>query len=102
MDNKRQTGIIVTVVAALLCGCPGLLSLCIGAMFAVVSRFPNADVDIFGNTDPASALAPGLGLVCLGIVFVIIPIVIGFVMLRNKKPAVVDVSTPNEPIPPAI
>lgn len=99
-NNKRQTGIIATVVATLLCGCPGLFSLCFGAIFAVVSRMP--DTEYSGDLTPESALGIGIGGLCLGIVFVIIPIVVGFVMLRNKKPTVVDVANPNEPIPPAI
>ena len=100
MDNKRQTGIIATVVATLLCGCPGLIIACVGSMFAILSQIP--DTEYSGGLTPESALGGGIAGLCLGIVFVIIPIVVGFVMLRNKKPAVVDVANPNEPIPPAI
>ncbi|HNT24458.1 MAG TPA: hypothetical protein PKM21_08840 [Anaerolineales bacterium] len=97
--DKKQTGIIATVAASLLCGCPGLSALCFGAFFAVISQIPGAEIDVFGSNDPTTALTTGLGMVCGGLIFVIIPIVIGFVMLR-KKPGETPVS--NEPLPPAI
>ncbi len=103
--KDRNTAIIATVVAAVLCGCPGLLSLCFGLMFAVVSQIPGADINIFNSNDPTTALASGIGMLCVGIVFVAIPIVVGFILLRKKPAAatsIVDVPPPpDEPIPPA-
>ena len=103
--DKRTTGIIATVATALLCGCPGLASLCFGAFFAVISRIPGAEIDMFGSNDPARALNYGIGGVCLGIVFIIIPIVVGFLMLRKKPetaPVTPPAPSPDEPVPPAI
>ena len=97
--DKKTTGIIATVVTALLCGCPGLASLCWGVIAAVASFVPGANIDIGGSSDPKRALFTGLGAACLGIVFVAIPVVVGVVMLR-KKPSPEIVS--NEPLPPAI
>jgi hypothetical protein len=99
--DKKTTGIIATVATALLCGCPGLASLCFGAIFAVASQIPGAEIDVFGSSDPAQALNYGIGGVCVGIVFIIIPIVVGFLMLR-KKPEAVPAQPPDEPVPPAI
>ena len=82
--DKRTTSIIATVVAALLCGCPGLFSLCFGAMFAVVSFMPGADIDVFGSSDPTSALYTGIGALCGGVLLVAIPIAVGFFTLRKK------------------
>lgn len=96
--DKKTTGIIATVVTALLCGCPGIFSLCMGLVGTVASQFPSANVDVFGSNDPKSALMLGLGTMCLGVVFIAIPVVIGFVMLRNK-PAPEIIS--DEPLPPA-
>jgi len=96
--DKRTVGIIATVATALLCGCPGLLSLCWGALAAVVSLVPGANIDIGGSSNPATALFTGVVALCLGVIFVAIPIVVGFATLR-RKPEVV--SLPNEPIPPA-
>jgi hypothetical protein len=99
--DKKTTGIIATVAAALLCGCPGLASLCFGAFFALASQIPGAEIDMFGSKDPAQALNYGIGGVCVGIVFIIIPIVVGFLMLR-KKPETAPFPPPDEPVPPAI
>jgi hypothetical protein len=41
----------------------------------------------------------GIGLICLSIIFIIIPVAVGFFTLRKKpEPAV---TTLNEPLPPA-
>ncbi len=98
--DKRTAGIIATIATVVLCGCPGLISLCMGAVFAIVGPIPGANIDIFGNNDPKSALGFGLGAMCLGIIFVAIPIVVGFLTLR-KRPEVAPLP-PDEPIPPAI
>jgi hypothetical protein len=95
--DKRTTGIIVTVVAVLLCGCPGLISLCMGSMFALVGFIPGSDIDIGGSSDPQSAILTGVGMVCAGIIFIAIPAVVGFFMLRRKPEAV-----SNEPLPPGL
>lgn len=97
--DKKSTGIIVTVITALLCGCPGLLSMCFGLVFAVVSQIPGAEIDVFGSSDPQSALSTGIGALCLGIVFVAIPIVVGIITLR-KKPEAGVVAAPQAPVEP--
>jgi hypothetical protein len=97
--DKRTTGIIATVATVLLCGCPGLTSLCFGAFFAVISQIPGAEIDVFGSNDPAQALTLGISALCLGIVFIIIPVVVGFLTLRKKAEAV---PVSDEPLPPAI
>ena len=97
--DKRTIGIIATIAAVLLCGCPGLLAVFMGAIFAVVSFVPNADIDIGGSSDPKAALAVGGVALCLGIIFIIIPIVVGFLTLR-KKPLAATIPISNEPLPP--
>jgi len=92
--DKRQTGLIATVVTALLCGCPGLLAFCWGSLSAVISFVPGADINIGGSNDPRSALYSGLGSLCVGILFIAIPVAVGFFTLR-KKPEVA------EEVPPA-
>lgn len=82
--DKRTTGIIATVATTLLCGCPGLFALCFGAISAVVGFIPGADIDIGGSNDPAAAITMGLVALCLGIIGVAVPVVVGFVTLRNK------------------
>lgn len=96
--DKKTTGIIVTVAAALLCGCPGLCAAFFGAISAVASFIPGADIDIFGSNDPQAALTTGIGMLCGGIIFVAIPVVVGFLMLRKKPEKTVKF---DEPLPPA-
>ena len=97
--DKRTTGIIATLITVVICGCPGLISLCMGAMFALISFIPNAKIDIFGSHEPSAALTFGVVTLIIGIVFLAIPAILAFVTLRGKK-----TSPPahfNEPRPPA-
>ena len=92
----RNTSIILTVVTALLCGCPGLLFCIIGVVTAAGLMPYTATLN--GVTDqgvlPSSY---GIGMLCLSLILIAIPVVIGVVTLRKKPAPVVD----NEPIPPA-
>lgn len=109
--DKRTTGIIATVSTALLCGCPGLFGLCMGSTSLIASFVPGAEIDVFGSSDPAAASTMGFVSLCLSVIFIAIPIVVGFVTLRKKPEDVapvavvpaVPVSTPetqNQPVPP--
>jgi hypothetical protein len=100
--DKRNTGLIATIATAVLCGCPGLIGLCFGVMFAFVGTIPGSNIDIGGSSDPAAAIGTGIAMLCVGLIFIAIPIVVGFVTLR-KKPAEAEVSAPvnDEPLPPA-
>jgi hypothetical protein len=98
--DKKNVGIIATVVTALLCGCPGLFGVCWGLIAAVVSQIPGANIDMVGSSNPKTALASGIGALCLGVIFVAIPVVVGLVTLRKKPES--QPPTPIEPIPPAI
>lgn len=83
--DKRVVAIIVTVAAVLLCACPGLFGLFMGGMFAVISFIPGADIDVFGSTDPQSALNFGIGGLCGGAVLVLIAAVAIFVVWRRQR-----------------
>lgn len=82
--DKRTTSIIATVVAALLCGCPGLFSMCWGGLAAIISFVPGATIDIGGSSEPQVALYSGLGSLCGGVLLVLIPVAVGFFTLRKK------------------
>ena len=96
MDTKTK-GIVSTIAAVVLCGCPGLVMCFFGALSTFVSFVPGADIDVGGSSDPAAATAMGIGALCLSLIFIAIPIAVGFFTLR-KKP---QVDTINEPLPPA-
>jgi len=94
--DKRTIGIIATVAAAVLCGCPGIF-LCIFGAWGATGTMPYTStlngVSSAGTT-PASV---GFVMLCISLIFIAIPIVVGFVMLRNKPVA----PNNNQPIPPA-
>jgi hypothetical protein len=83
--DKKTVAIIVTVAAVLLCGCPGLFSLLLGGMFALISFIPGANIDVFGSNDPRSALNFGIGGLCVGVVFVLIAAAAIFFAWRRKS-----------------
>jgi hypothetical protein len=95
MDNKTK-GIIATVASVILCGCPGLF-LCIFGAFTATGNMPfNTE---FNGVTNSGTLPPTAGfvLLCLSLIFIAIPIVVGFLTLRSKPAA----PSNNEPIPPA-
>lgn len=99
--NSRNTGIIATIVTALCCGCPGLFSVCWGGIAAFASLVPGADIDINGSSDPQTAMLTGIGALCFGLIFIIIPIVVGVVTLRRKPAEAVVASVESDSLPPA-
>jgi hypothetical protein len=86
--DQRTAGIIGVIAAVLLCGLPGLLALCMGALFAAISFIPGAEIDMMGSTDPQSALQFGLGGICLGIILVLIPLLVWNFTLRRRPPSI--------------
>jgi hypothetical protein len=101
-QKKSKTGaLIATIATAVLCGCPGLFAICWGALSAIISFFPGANIDIGGSSDPNTAFFAGLGALCGGLIFIAIPIVVGVLTLRTKKPKAGEVPPVNEPLPPA-
>ncbi len=93
---SRNTSVILTVVTALLCGCPGLLFCVLGGVTAA-GLMPYTTT-FNGITDqgviPSSY---GIAMLCLSLILIAIPVVVGIVTLRKKPAPVVN----NEPLPPA-
>jgi hypothetical protein len=96
--DKRTIGIIATVASVLLCACPGLF-LCVFGGVTVAGIMPYS-TDINGVVD-TGMMSPGYGIamLCVAVVLIIIPVVIGFLTLRKKNGAEVvdaDISIPEE------
>ncbi len=94
--DTRTKGILATVAAVILCGCPGLF-LCIFGAFTATGTMPyTTELNGISNT---GTLPPTSGYVmlCLSLILIVIPIAVGFFTLRNKPTA----PTNNEPMPPA-
>jgi hypothetical protein len=82
---NRNTGLIATIVTAVLCGCPGLFSCFWGLIASVVSFIPDAEIDIGGSSDPMMALLSGVVAIVMGIVLVVIPVAVWFFTVRGKS-----------------
>lgn len=89
MQNKN-TGIIATIAAVVLCGCPGLFMCFFGATSLLASAMPGAEIDVFGSNDPAAGTTMGFVFLCLSLILIAIPVVVGFFMFRKKPDAIAD------------
>jgi len=96
---NRTTAIVLTVASAVLCGCPGILLCAFGA--AGIAGIPvTTTLGDQTNTAPMGTTT-ALGLLCGAIILVLIPVVIGFLTLRQKPaPAVTSTPVPPPPAPP--
>jgi hypothetical protein len=83
-NEKRTLGIILTSVTSLFCACPGL-GLCLAGGITAAGH-GNYAYDLQGRSG-VLAVGYGYGMLCVGIVLVAIPIVIGILMLRKPKAA---------------
>ncbi len=92
--DKRTTGIIATVASVLLCGCPGIFLCIFGAATAL-----GGGTMTLGDTSQPMDPTFGYVFLCLSLIFIAIPIVVGFFTLRKKPEEVAPIS--DEPLPPA-
>jgi hypothetical protein len=90
--QNRTLGIIATVITALACGCASIFS-CIWG-FLIASGSP-IDVTSNGVITPQT-FSPIIGyvLLCLTVLMLLVPVVVGFFTFR-KKPGSIDVIAPN-------
>jgi hypothetical protein len=84
---NQNTGLIATIATAVLCGCPGLFSCFTGLIFSIVSFIPDTEIDVFGSSDPTSALMFGVSGICVGLILIAIPVAVWFFMVRGKSAA---------------
>jgi hypothetical protein len=100
MENKT-VAIIATIAAVLLCGCPGL-GLCVFGAITATGNMPYSVTGINGNTQTGTMPTTyGFVFLCVALIFILIPILVGFFTLRNK-PATATMVPPSGPIPPSI
>ena len=88
----KNTSMIITVVHALLCSCCSLFTCIMG--FGGIAG--NGTYNVGGAEQPMPPAA-GYGLLCVSIIFILVPIITGFFLLR-KKPETMPIS--DEPTPP--
>lgn len=83
--QNRTLGIVLTALSAFICGCAGLFSCIWGGLIATGTPI---DVTSNGITVPQT-FSPtiGYGLVCLSLLFLLVPLAVGFFTLRKRDPA---------------
>jgi len=96
--DKKSAGTIGLIAAILFCGLPGLCGLCFGPLFALIGTIPGSEIDIFGSSEPGSAIGLGIGILCMSVIFMAIPAAVWFFVLRDK-PASDEGIEYDEPIP---
>ena len=81
--TNQNTGIIATVAAVVLCGCPGLFLCIFGAVTATGNMPYSTQINGVSNTGmlPSSY---GFVLLCLSLLLILIPAAVGFFTLRKK------------------
>jgi uncharacterized membrane protein YhdT len=102
--QNRTTAIILTVISAAVCGCFGLIACIFGGLIAAGTPF-----NVTSNGYTGAQTFPvwiGIALLCLAVLFIAVPVVVGVLTLRKKKtpvppPPPMDVLPPQEPLPPA-
>jgi len=97
---SRTVGMIVTAVTVFCCACPGLFLCIFGGMVAAGQPISTTVNDVTSSqTYPASYGIAGL---CLALILIAIPIVMGFITFRTKPAVASPVASDfNGPIPPA-
>jgi hypothetical protein len=96
--DRRDVGIVATLVASLLCGLPGLVCLCISLSLAVMYQDPTWQSESGGNVSARTGFTMGLIGSCMGILLISIPVIIAIVYFRRRTPN--SVLAIDEPLPP--
>lgn len=82
--NNRTIGTILTVLAVLIFGCPGLFCLCSGLVGAMVGLSGDPNYYLGIDTEPRISLIVGLSTICLSVILIAIPIIVGIFTIRGK------------------
>jgi len=83
--NNRTIGTILTVLAVLIFGCPGLIFLCSGLVSALVGLSGDPEYYLGIDTEPRISLVVGLSMICLSVILIGIPIILGLFTIRGKS-----------------
>ena len=96
---NRTVGIVITIVTVLCCACPGF-GMCVAGVMGLAGVPFTTTVGSETSTQP---LAPGMaiGLMCLSVILIAIPIGMGIYTSRLKQAAAAVAQNFNGPIPPA-
>lgn len=99
--ENRTWPIVGTILAILLCGCPGL-TICLSGFAVAFGKLPDTAYN-FGTSGVVPSWI-GFAMLCVALIFIAIAVVVPILLLRKKKPApeatTIDVLPPQNPQPP--
>jgi len=95
--RDRTAAVIITILAILFCGCPGLAFLLLGGVDLL--DYYGFNSYIFGSSDQTAVNIWSSVFLCTGILFIIIAVVVSVLVLRRRNE---PLSTPKEPLPPPV
>lgn len=87
--DRKTTGILATVAAVLLCGCPGIFVCLFGALSAAGIGTWSTQL----NSLDSSGSVPtwlGVAFLCLGLLLIAVPMVVAFLVLPKKPEALAE------------
>ena len=83
---KQKTGLVLTIVALVLCGLPGVVSTWGGILITTFGLLADkAQLKLDTNLDQSSMIWTGFGGICLGLLLVAIPILI-WLWIKRQQP----------------
>ncbi len=85
--DKKTISLISVVMTTILCGLPGLAGLCLGSLSILGAYIPNDTLD---PGDANLAISGGIILLIVSLLFVAIPVVIGYLSLKRWKRSGLD------------
>ena len=103
--DKKTVGLIATIGTTLLCACP---SLCL-CLWGAIGLSGEPITTTVGNQQTIEPMSSGLAIafICVSLIGLLVPVVVGFFTLRNKEEDSVIDAEPvepvsyDEPLPPA-
>jgi hypothetical protein len=88
--NNRNTGMIATIVTAVICGCCALFACIMG-----IGTITGSGTFTVGGTSGQTPPAYGYVMLCLSFLMILVPVAVGFFTLR-KKPGAEDSMPPTD------
>ena len=85
--DKRAAGIIGVIAAILLCAIPGLVTACLAVMAIYGGIAPDSGMP---SDEVAVVIGCSIALIGLSLVFIAVPVLVWFFVLRDKSPEVED------------
>lgn len=98
--DKRTTAVIAIFVTTFACGLPGIVVLCAGMLGLLGVYLPDTDLTFTDNAERIGTLAVLVGVACLGIAGILVPILVAIFTLRKPPDRSLSPEELNQPIPP--